>query len=149
MKKLNWGTSIVIAFVLFIGFILFFVIKTNTNSKYDHDLVSEEYYKDELAYQKQIDKLQNYKDLTSKIKIENTNLGVTVIFPEEFNPEDIKGKISLYRPSNQILDSEIPLSLSNSSLLIPKKVLVGGRWDIYIDWSHQDTEYLFKTSINY
>jgi hypothetical protein len=35
----------------------------------------------------------------------------------------IKGKVSLYRPSNKKLDFEIPISLSDATtLLIPKKV---------------------------
>ena len=51
MKKINWGTGIVIAFVLFISFILYFVIKTSTDTTYEYDLVAKDYYKDELEYQ--------------------------------------------------------------------------------------------------
>ena len=46
--KINWGTGIVIAFVFFISFILFFIVKASTQDKYEYDLVSEQYYKDEL-----------------------------------------------------------------------------------------------------
>lgn len=52
--KFNWGTGIVIAMVLFMTFILTFVYKSLT-PQYTHDLVSEDYYKDELLYQKEID----------------------------------------------------------------------------------------------
>jgi len=149
MKKLNWGTYIVISFVLFISFILYFVIKTSTDSTYEYDLVAEDYYKDELEYQQRIDKLENAKKLKNNLLVNRTKEGINIKFPKEFNPKDIKGKVSLYRPSNQKLDREIPLSLSNSSLLIPKIVLVGGRWDIHIEWSYKNTEYLYKKSINY
>jgi hypothetical protein len=37
-----------------------------------------------------------------------------------FIPNKIKGKVSLYRPSNKKLDFETSISLSNPSLLIPK-----------------------------
>jgi hypothetical protein len=40
--SLNWGTSIVVAFVLFMSFIMYFVIKVQSNSKYDNELVVEE-----------------------------------------------------------------------------------------------------------
>ena len=43
--KLNWGTGIVLAFIGFISFIMFFVIRMNTNDKYDHDLVNENLFK--------------------------------------------------------------------------------------------------------
>jgi nitrogen fixation protein FixH len=149
MKKFNWGTGIVAAFVLFIGFILYFVIKTSTDTTYEYDLVDPNYYQKELDFQNQINKLENTKKLKEKVLFETTKEGVLITFPKELNPENIKGMVSLYRPSNQILDREIPLSLSNSSLLIPKKVLVGGRWDIFIDWSYKDTKYLNKKSINF
>lgn len=149
MKKFNWGTGIVIAFVLFISFILYFVIKTSTDTTYEYDLVAEDYYKDELEYQNQINKLENAKKLKVNVLFETTQEGVLITFPKEIPPKEIQGLVSLYRPSNQILDCEIPLSLSKSSLLIPKKVLVGGRWDILIDWSYKDTKYLNKKSINF
>lgn len=149
MKKLNWGTGIVIAFVLFIGFILYFVIKTSTNSKYDYDLVAKEYYKDELEYQQKIDKFENTKKNNYQIKVEVVDEGIQLTFPDSITHKDIKGMVSLYRPSNQKLDREIPISLSNSSLLIPKIVLVDGRWDIHVEWSYKDTEFLFKKSITY
>ena len=47
--KVNWGTAIVIAFVGFIGFIMYFVVNMATNDKYDHDLVVEDYYQQELC----------------------------------------------------------------------------------------------------
>ena len=59
--KINWGTGIVIAIVLFIAFILSFVYKTIFMEEYEHHLVSEDYYKDELHYQEEIDKLNNAK----------------------------------------------------------------------------------------
>ena len=36
--KINWGTGIVIAFALFMSFILFFVFKVQSDSKYDNEL---------------------------------------------------------------------------------------------------------------
>ena len=39
--KINWGTGIVIAFAIFITFILYFVFSVQSNSKYDNELVYE------------------------------------------------------------------------------------------------------------
>jgi hypothetical protein len=57
--------------------------------------------------------------------------------------------VSLYRPSNKKLDFEVPISLSSPHLLIPKSNLVGGRWDISIDWSYEGKEFLSKETILY
>lgn len=146
-KAPNWGTSIVIAFALFISFILYFVIKTQTQSQYENDLVVEEYYKHDSKFGEEMQRIQNAEDLVHKPQIEQTTAGVTIIFHEEFIPNKIKGKVSLYRPSNKKLDFEIPISLSNPSLLIPKSNWVGGRWDINMEWQYDGELYLTKETI--
>ena len=61
--KFNWGTGIVLAFIAFISFIMYFVISMNTDKSLDHDLVNEDYYKQELEFQNDIDKEKNAKTL--------------------------------------------------------------------------------------
>jgi hypothetical protein len=147
--KINWGTGIVIAFISFIGFILYLVITMSTNKKYEHDLVTEEYYKEELQYQNEINKLNNAKNLNTNIVYNKTNEGVVIQFPKDFDAEKITGKMFLYRPSNKQLDFETTISLSKTYLLIPDKRLVDGRWDIKIDWQYNGKNYLYKKSIIY
>jgi len=147
--KINWGTGIVIAFISFIGFILNFVTTMSTNKQYKHDLVTEEYYKEELQYQNEINKLKNAKTLNTNIVYSKTNEGILIQFPKGFDIEKITGKISLYRPSNKQLDFETTISLSKTYLLIPDKRLVDGRWDIKIDWQYNGKNYLYKKSIIY
>ena len=147
--KINWGTGIVIAFGLFMTFILFFVFKVQTNSKYDNELVIEDYYQQELKVQGNIEKSQNANALEQKVKISKSVEGITIEFPSDFDFQAIKGKVSLYRPSNQKLDFEIPISLSTSHLLIPKSNLVGGLWDITIEWEYNEVDYLNKESVYY
>ena len=147
--KINWGTGIVLAFIGFISFIMYFVISMNFNKKYDHDLVTEDYYKEELEYQNDIDKQNNASKLEENISYTKTDEGLMFKFPESFDPNDITGKVFLYRPSNKKLDFETPISLSNSYLLVPDKRLLGGRWNITIDWQYQGKPYLYKKSIVY
>jgi hypothetical protein len=147
--KINWGTGIVIAFISFIAFIMYFIISMNTNTKYKHDLVTEEYYKEELGYQNEIDKLNNAKTLNQNISYKKTNEGLLIQFPKNLEPGKIKGKMFLYRPSNKQLDFETPISLSKTYLLIPDKRLVDGRWNITIDWQYKGKNYLYKESIIY
>ncbi len=146
-RGLNWGTSIVIAFALFICFIMYFVIKVQTQSQYENDLVVEEYYKHDAKFGDEMIRIQNAANLVNKPKIQNTSAGVIIVFPTEFIPNKIKGKVSLYRPSNKKLDFEIPISLSNPSLLIPKSNWVGGRWDINMEWQYEGKSFLTKETI--
>ncbi len=147
--KINWGTGIVIAFVAFISFIMYFIITMMTDSKYDHDLVVEDYYKQELQFQDEINKETNAKNLAENLSWKKTAEGVIIIFPENLQKENITGKVFLYRPSNKQFDFEIPISLSNHNLLIPDKRLLDGRWNIKVDWQYNGKNYLYKKEILY
>jgi len=149
IMKINWGTGIVIAFALFMSFILYFVFKVQSDSKYDNELVVEDYYKQELAYTKQMDKEQNAQNMSVKVLISRVEEGIAIDFPKELDITKIKGKVSLYRPSNQKLDFEVPISLSSPHLLIPKSNLVGGLWGISIDWNYEGKEYLKREEISF
>lgn len=147
--KFNWGTGVVIAFILFISFIMYFVISMNTDKNLDHDLVNENYYKQELEFQNDINKEKNAKTLASKVTWKKTAEGIVVSFPTDLEDKNITGKIFLYRPSNKQLDFETTILLSNHNLLIPDKRLLDGRWNIKIDWSYKDTNYMLKEEIQY
>ncbi|MBT8394199.1 MAG: FixH family protein [Bacteroidia bacterium] len=147
--KINWGTSIVIAFILFIAFIMYFVISMMTNKKLDHDLVTEQYYEQELLHQQEIDKENNAKKLIQNVNWKKTSEGILISFPKNIDYKNITGKVFLYRPSNKKLDSEIIISLSDYNLLIPKTRLLDGRWNIKVDWKYNGKSYLYKESIVY
>lgn len=147
--KFNWGTGIVLAFIGFISFIMYFVITMSTDKKYDHDLVTENYYKQELDFQNNINKENNSRTLNQDITWEKTSDGLLIIFPENLHVSKIYGSVFLYRPSDKQFDFEIPISLSSNHLLIPDKRLLGGRWNIIIDWEYENNSYRFKEEIIY
>ena len=147
--KINWGTGIVMAFIGFMCFIMFFVIKASTDKKYDHDLVNEEYYKQELDFQNDINKEIHAKSLSENISWKRTDEGLVLVFPVQLQISNITGKVFLYRPSNKHLDFETPISLSNHNLLIPKNRLLDGRWNIKVDWQYNGNSYLYKKEIVY
>jgi hypothetical protein len=147
--KINWGTGIVLAFIGFISFIMYFIITMSTNDKYDFDLVTEDYYGQELEFQEDLNKEEHSKTLKTNLSWTKTEEGVIIKFPEDLNIENIKGKVFLYRPSNKQFDFETPISLSNHNLLIPDKRLLDGRWNIKVDWQYNETSYLYKKEIIY
>lgn len=145
--KINWGTGIVIAFTIFISFIMYFIIKVQSNSKYDNELVVEEYYKHDAKFGDEMVRIQNAKNLIQKPTITDTAEGVMIVFPKVFVSKEIKGNLSFYRPSNKKFDFEIPISLSDSTLFVPKNKLLGGRWDINMEWQYEGKKYLSKEVI--
>jgi nitrogen fixation protein FixH len=146
--KINWGTGIVIVIAAFISFIMYFVITMSTNNKYSYDLVTDNYYQQELQYQKQIEAEKNAKNLIENVKLKHSEFGLTVNFPKDLDYKMINGKVFLYRPSNKQLDFEIPISISKPYLLVPEKRLLDGRWNIIVSWNYEKKDYLFKKELN-
>ena len=145
--KINWGTGIVIALVLFMAFIAFFVIKS-FDAKNRHELVDDEYYKSELKYQDEIDKQENVKTLSGKVIVTKTANGFVIEFPKEINDET-SGTISFLRRSNKVLDFELPIAITNHKMIIEHDNLISGNWNITIDFASNSQEYLVKRSITY
>lgn len=147
MMKINWGTGIIIGFGSFMVFILSFVFLVQSNSKYDNELVADDYYKQESVVQQEIESQQLSNALKTKLKIEKTKDGLQIVFPSDMDYQKIKGTISLYRPSNQKLDFETKITLSSPIMLIPNHKLVGGLWEVSVDWKVDELSYLNKETV--
>lgn len=147
--RISWPAGIIIAITSFVIFILSFVYKVTFLPEYDHHLVSEDYYKDELNYQQEIDKENKGIELKENITLEKTSKGLSINFPSEFDPTQITGTISFQRLSNGKIDFEYPIQLETSNFVIKDENLVEGRWDVKIEWFVNNTAYLYKEKINY
>lgn len=145
--KINWGTGIVIAMIAFMSFILFFVVKMFTDDQYQYDLVVEEYYKQEIGFQDELNAEKNAFELTENVVIEQTESGVMIDFPE--NEANIDGIVTFYRPSNKNLDFTKPVILEDQKMFIPKNEIAAGRWNISVKWDQNGKTYLTRKNINF
>ncbi len=67
--KINWGVGLLIGMGAFICFIMYFVITMLSSKEFDHDLVVEDYYKEELHYQEDIDAEKNALALGEPVQV--------------------------------------------------------------------------------
>tara|TARA_R110000850_G_scaffold30630_2_gene84220 strand:- start:70115 stop:70561 length:447 start_codon:yes stop_codon:yes gene_type:complete len=147
--KINWGTGIVIAIGLFMAFILYFVITMMTDSTYDHDLVIEDYYKQEIGFQDELDARNNAAQLEKSIRIEQSPEGLQIVFPREYAEQLTEGKVMFYRVNQKKLDFEKPLSFTENTMFIPAGEIVSGRWDVSVYWNMNGEDYTVKEKINF
>jgi len=145
--KISWPTGIIIAITAFVIFILSFVYKVTFMPIYGHHLMSEDYYKDELNYQQEIDKENKGIELKENISLKKVSDGLQITFPLEFDFKSINGTIFFQRLSNHKIDFQFPIELKSHQLLITESQLVDGRWDVKIEWEVNDTKYLYKEKI--
>ena len=128
--KLNWGTSIAIFYSLFALTMVGFVIKSKS---VDHDLVVDDYYAKDLAYQQQYDKLTNSKALTTDLKIDASKDGIQLLFPAEVG--QVSGDIQLYRADDKSKDVSLKIAPNEQNQqLVPTDQLTPGRWTVKVDW---------------
>ncbi len=146
--KINWGTGIFIAIVLFMSFILYFFYRS-FSPELKHDLVSEDYYKDELHYQEDIDKLNNAFRLDQNITLSNSKEGIHILFPNNMDYQKITGNVIFQRLSNKKLDFIQKINLSARHIIIPDSLLVSGKWIIKVDWNYNGEKYLLKENWYY
>lgn len=143
MKKISWGTGIVIAFIIFIIFSLGTTIYL-MNQKVD--LVEEDYYKKGIEYQKDIDVQRKSSELSEKVKFNFNGHYLTISFPGSFSDDKIRGEILLYRPSDSGLDIKIPLSTDSLIQIIPVSNLTKGFWRVKLRWQYEGQDYYNESS---
>lgn len=121
---MNWGWRIALFLTLFISFILYMVIYSFGRT---NDLVSEDYYNQEIQYQKNIDAQENALSLAKEVKIVSLEEKIVLSFPYSFDSNIEKGDISFYRPDNALLDRSFPMNLEedNSQTLLKKNIASG------------------------
>jgi len=140
---MNWGKGIVISFVLFAVFI---GVLVTVCVKQDVNLVSKNYYTDELAYQQQIERINNTSQLQEKPDIHVVN-GVIEVKFNQFNVMD-KGEIKLFRPSDVRLDKQFTLqSAGDTSQQFDVSSLPGGMYRLKMLWSMNGKEYYVENMI--
>ena len=93
--KFNWGTGIVLSFIIF-ALSIAFIIVFPFNQKVD--LVTDDYYQKELKYQEQIDKNSRTKLLDDQLTLIQNKKTLEIQYPRDYGK--ISGEINFYRPSD-------------------------------------------------
>lgn len=141
----NWGhsiTAVIIAFVLMMGFMVYKAVGESV------DLVSPDYYAQEIAFQGKLDKMNRTSKLTEKVQVKTEGSDVKLLFPSAFAKQAISGTVNFFCPSNIARDFKEPI-ISDTSLVkvINGSKLASGYYKVQIDWAVGKTTYFQETSL--
>jgi hypothetical protein len=143
--KISWGTGIVIAFVIFMGGTIstaVYLMNKNVN------LVTEDYYDQEIKYQQQIDRMERTSQLGNKQIVSFDGSIVRINIPKSVLSERLTGEIYFYRPSDSKSDIKIPLITDTSGVqVIPVERLEKGLWKIKVSWLSKGKDYFSEDRI--
>lgn len=146
MKKSILPYIIIAVFVAFGTFIISMVVKS---MKSDVNLVSKDYYADELAYEEQIQKETRSKPYQKEVSVSllAAEKMMRLQLPKEL--EKIEGNILLYRPSSSKMDKQIPLQINqHGEQYIETKELQKGIWLVKIFLNSANKTYYFEREIS-
>jgi hypothetical protein len=144
MLNISWGTKIA---VLYIGFVLLIGTMVFMCMRQKIDLVSDDYYEKELAFQSKINEMNNANALPEKISHVINDDGINLQFPAQFKDQPVKGNVYLFRPSDASKDFRTPILLENLELKIPSQRLTKGMYKMQISWSANNISYFTEEVI--
>jgi hypothetical protein len=143
-KGLSWGWKIMLMYLGFVALILSLVI---ASSHQHFDLVSKDYYADEIAYQKVIDAGKNQSSLSRPVSIYANEKAVTIEFPDEFKTKELAGNIQFYAPANAEWDRNFKISTQDNKVTIPRSGLRNTRYTIKISCNVGGKSYYQESEI--
>lgn len=137
---LNFGHKILITFILFGGFIFYMVYRT---MQVNVDLVTKDYYEEELKYQEVIDASKNANALTGHIQISQDGKNILLQLPRELNLQGIKGTIHFYCPADASKDRELALAADTTGFQVinTDKQILPGSYKVKVSWTANQTAY--------
>ena len=148
-KKFSWGHGVALALASFIIFILYMVLYFGHGMK-TAEMVSDDYYNEELNYQDVIDAKNNADSLKVKPVYLQKDTGITLTFPAEISPESKKASVILYRIEDANLDVTKEVVLDNqNSFTIPGNVLSEGSYILKLKWVLNKKEYQLDYSLQW
>lgn len=144
--KNPWPVGLVLFFIVFTGYIVGFVVFASAQKM---DLVREDYYDQEIRFQKQIDRVQRSAPVLADADINYDRAGdvVTVRLPS-IKQNDIAGTVSFYRPSDAGLDTNFKLGLDGAGhQSVSVRSLSAGLWKVRVQWKMSGQEYFYEKPI--
>ncbi len=133
-KKFNWGHGVILGLGSFIAFILFMIL-IFPNGQQNADMVTDDYYSEELQYQEVIDAKRNAETLTELPAYKQLANGIKIDFPASISPDEAKVHFDMYRTNDSNLDVKKDIILDGQkSFTIPKQVISEGSYTLKVKW---------------
>ncbi|MDI9339366.1 MAG: FixH family protein [Sediminibacterium sp.] len=142
---MNFGVKITILYLSFVALILTLVFLCHGQKV---ELVSKDYYAQELAFQNRIDAIKNEKALTNSIRHEINGRNIILMMDSTIQTPDFKGTVNFFRPSDSSKDVQLNLNFNNGTQIIDGSQLIKGAYKLQLSWKSNGIDYFKETVIN-
>ena len=114
------------------------------------DLVSKDYYEQELRFQGQIDRTERTRREASQAAVayDAADQHITVSLPPGQARGNVSGSIELYRPSAAGMDRAVKLELdANGIQRLDAAGLAPGLWKVRVTWTAEKQNYYLEQKV--
>ncbi|MEZ4685821.1 MAG: FixH family protein [Bacteroidia bacterium] len=142
--KYELGKKIAIVYTLFAVGMVGMVI---WSTKFDVNLVTENYYEKEVDHDAKMQAVANSSKLEIPLDIKYTPAEgkITLRFPEAFSR--VEGKVLLYCISDRKQDKEFDIEVSESLQELNVEGYKPGRWTVKVDWHGDGMRYYDEKNV--
>ena len=142
---MNWGKKILIFYLAFVAGITFLVIKSMYQ---EQELVTPDYYEQELKYQQRIDQKGRADALKKHLKLFKQSEGITIEFPSNLDSNYIKGDVWIYCANDQKKDLKQSFKLNSGERIVTLNYKTHGVRLVKISWEIAGIKYYTEEKIN-
>lgn len=142
--KISWGYKIAITYFIFVAGIGFLAFKASSEK---FDLVTKDYYDEELKYQQVIDQAANSARLSAPVIIEKSENALSIQFPEEMKDKFKKIDFYLYYAADAKKDFRIQLETNEAQLKQALPDGMAGMYELKLTWSAEGIKYYHEQKI--
>lgn len=139
---MDWGKGIALTII---GFVVLIMTMVVISVRMDGiELVTENYYEEEIKYQDRIDESNSADKLGREVISYNAQSKVI----ELDLPNGTIGSLQLFRPSDSSLDQTIKVEVTHSGkTAVPLKELKSGYWKVQLNWSENGVDHYQERKI--
>lgn len=142
--KINFGHKIAIIYTLFaVGMASMLVM----SMQFDHDLVTENYYENELKYQGKKDAFGNMSQAPFQVIISKVGNEIDVHFEGLSAEHGPMGTLSLYKPDRADYDEEHTLALDKDGRMRITPRAAHGRYKVSLRFEVEGVDYFVQKEI--
>ena len=142
--KINWGSGIAIFYVAFVIAVLSFVFWV---AQFKPDMVTEDYYAEELKYQETIDKKERVYNLEGEVIVDANVSTITISLPSGLAEQTVNGVLYLYRQSDEDLDMRFDFDGNDLEYTFDSDKIIAGSWTVKLNWNSEGEEYYYEKKI--
>lgn len=142
--KLSWGYKIMFVYIAFVVGMGFLVFKASSQK---FDLVTKDYYDQELKYQQVIDQAANSSKLSAPVAIEIKEGELKITFPDEMKNKKKLVDFYLYYAADAKKDFRKSFELNENELSQALPIGLKGMHELKLSWEAEGVKYYFEQKL--